>query len=51
MEPVSPFISLVNPFPSIFITITSFFCNALDLHECACLQLVTIIKNSHLDSL
>ena len=36
MEPPSPLISWVNPFPSRFINRTIFFCNALESHECAC---------------
>ena len=36
MEPPSPFISGVNPFPSTFINRTIFFGNVLELHECAC---------------
>ena len=36
MEPPSPLISWVNPFPSRFISRTIFFCNALESHECAC---------------
>ena len=32
----SPLISWVNPFPSRVINRTIFFCNALELHECAC---------------
>ena len=36
MEPLSPLISWVNPFPSGFINRTIFFCFALESHECAC---------------
>ena len=36
MEPPSPLISWVNPFPSRVINRTTFFCNALGSHECAC---------------
>ena len=36
MEPLSPLISWVNPFPSRFINRTIFFCNALESHEWAC---------------
>ena len=35
MEPLSPLISWVNPFPSRFMNRTIFFCNALESHECA----------------
>ena len=34
MEPPSPSISGVNPFPNRFINRTIFFCNALESHEC-----------------
>ena len=36
MELPSPLISCVNPFPRRVINRTIFFCNALELHECAC---------------
>ena len=36
VEPSSPLISWVNPFPSRFINRTIFFCYALELHEYAC---------------
>ena len=36
MEPPSPLISCVSPFPSRFRNRTIFFCYALESHECAC---------------
>ena len=36
MEPSSPLIYWVNPFPSRFINRTTFFCSALESQECAC---------------
>ena len=42
MEPLSPLISKVNPFPSRFINRTIFFCNAIESHECACCLLFDV---------
>ena len=42
MEPQSPLISWVNPFPSRFISTTIFFCNELESHERACCLLFDV---------
>ena len=44
MEPPSPLISWVNPFPSRFLNRTIFFWNALEPHECACCLLFDVIQ-------
>ena len=42
MEPSSPLISRVNPFPSRFVNRTIFVCHVLGSHGCACCLLFDV---------
>ena len=45
MEPPSPLISGINPFPSRFVNRSIFICDVLESHECACCLLFDVTQN------